>query len=344
MNYLLNSAMALEGVHDYSNLGMSREQLLGLAWLKHRTDHVIQKGFSELMSMDGRHRSGKSIYAVVDSWLGDDTFERSLENRLVSDYHGFFDVMERIERDKIDGAMVNVEEAGVTMSSDDWYEAWMKTLTKMTQMFGYLHPRIKFVAPVKDFVHSRLRKMFHIYVKVERFDNNESILYPYDVKYNTIKQKVFYRKPRVRIGGEESILRRIIFAKPPDFIIKRYSNFEQQMKPEMMREFLEEMKKGDVKNMKEEVDLDRLIEFVVKNYKLYEAKTSKPNKVVLNVNKISFGHKIGERQALYVKDEGERKLRDIWRMTQEELERKGIAPAKAQELNKEPVKEAHGGG
>jgi hypothetical protein len=327
MDYLLSSPMSLEGVHDYSYLGMNHEQLLGLSWLKHRYDHVVQKGFSELMSMDGRHRSGKSIYAVVDSWLGDDTFEANMENRLVSDYHDFFDVMENIEKNHIDGAMVNVEEAGVSMSSDDWYEIWMKTLTKMTQMFGYLHPRIKFVAPVKDFVHSRLRKMFHIYVKVDRFDNKESVLYPYDVKYNTIKQKMFYKKPRIRLGGQEIILRRIRFGKPPDSIMKRYAAFEQQMKPEMMREFIDEMKKVDVKDLKEEVDLDKLINYISKNYSLYESKTSKPNKIILNVNKITFGHRIGERQAHYVKDEAERKLREIYKMTQEAIEKKGEAPA-----------------
>lgn len=314
--------MALDEFVDYSALGLDYDRLVALAWLKHQNDHVQKKGFSLMASYDGRHRAGKSVLAAEHGYLWDATFWPDFENRIVSDYKDFANLMEQLDHRRVNGPVIMVDEAGVSMSSADWYEGWMKSLTKVFQMFGYLHPRVLFVAPVKDFVDSRLRRMFHLYVKVNRYNTEECIFTPYDVLYNTLKNKFYYRKPTVRIGGQEVQIRRIRSREPPREFLKRYQNFELRKKPEMLKEFIDGMRKQEIQQQKQEVDLDKVVDFVAKNYKLYEGKRSKQDKITLDVNKIEFGWKVPNRQAQYIKGKAEETIEFERKKVMKEIEEK----------------------
>lgn len=317
--------MALDEWVDYSALGLDFDRLVALGWLKHQNDHVQKKGFSLMASYDGRHRAGKSVLAATHGYLWDETFWPDFENRIVSDYKDFANLMENLDHRRINGPVIMVDEAGVSMGSADWYEGWMKSLTKVFQMFGYLHPRVLFVAPVKDFVDSRLRRMFHLYVKVNRYNTEECIFTPYDVLYNTLKNKFYYRKPSVRIGGQEVQIRRIHARAPPAEFMRRYQNFEQLKKPEMLKEFLDGMRKQEIQTAKQEVDLDKVIQFVAKQHQLYESKRSKQDNLILDLNKIEFGFKIPNRQAQFVKAEAEKlvnfKRNEIKKLIEEKKEK-----------------------
>ncbi len=137
--------MSYEPLDDVS-FQLRQEQLLTLAYFKHLRDHVIKKGFSFMASFDGRHRSAKSTTAATLGCLWDDSFERQFESRIVQDHIEFMDAIERIAKQNIQGGVIMVDEAGISMASTDWYENFMKTITKTMQMFGYLYPVVLFVA------------------------------------------------------------------------------------------------------------------------------------------------------------------------------------------------------
>lgn len=269
------------------------------------------------------HNSGKSLGASTFAYLWDPTFWPRFENRIVQDHKDFINEIEIIAKEGIKGGVIIVDEAGIAMSATDWYERWMKTITQMVQMFGYLCPVVLFVAPVKDFVDSRLRKMFHAYYKVERYTNEETTITPYHVKYNTVLNKWFYRKPIVNLAGQRITLRRIKLTCPPPFILDRYKNLEVQRKNDLFDRFLGEMKRSEIKEQKETVDIEKVIDYICKNYKLYENRRSKPTEILLDPNKIEFGFKITNRQALYIKNEAERKLADKLREIKEQIDRTG---------------------
>ena len=300
---------------------LKQDELMAIAYMKYQRDHVIKQGFSFMGSFDGRHRSGKSITAATFGYLWDETFWKYFENRIVQDHHEFMDAIERIAKDKTVGGVIMVDEAGISMASADWYERWMKTITKMVQMFGYLYPVILFVAPVKDFVDSRLRKMFHAYYKVERYDNESTTITPYNLKYNTIRNKWFYKKPVIRLGGQEIVLRRLRLTRPPAFILYRYRNLELSRKSIMMENFVAEMKRSEAKDVKKTRDIKAVIDFVTENHMLFASSRSTPQAINLDENTIEYNQEVPHRLAKYVKREAERVLKVRQKIINEDMER-----------------------
>jgi len=318
-NWKAGDYMAVQGVKP---LPLSTPELLTLSYLKHTRDHVVRNGFSYLGSFAGRHRSGKSIAATTFGYLWDTTFYKNMESRFVQDHKEFIDVIDGFASQNLKGGVIVVDEAGVSMASSDWYEVWMKSVAKMVQMFGYLHPIVLFVAPMKDFVDSRLRKMFHAYYELDRYNNNYSVISPYEMKYSTIRSKYYHKKPIITINNQEIQLRRIMWGKPPQHILDRYANIEQSRKPELLENFKADISRSEVKDQKKEVDLDKTIGFVVKNYKLYESKRSKPDDVILDENKIEFGHRIPQRMAKYIKGEAQRQIQLKYKEVKKQIEEK----------------------
>lgn len=287
---------------------MKQEEMIAMAYLKHTRDFVVKKGFSFLGSFDGRHRSGKSMGAITFAHIWDPTFYKSFEQRIVQNHIEFMNAIEGIADQDIRGGVIVVDEAGVSMGSDQFWETWLRTLTKTVQMFGFLFPVILFVAPVKDFVDSRLRKMFHAYYRVERNNTQYSVITPYNLKFSSMRSKWYYKKPVVRIGNSEIIVNRLLLHKPPEYLLERYTNLEKARKKIMLDQFIEEMKKSEVKKERKEVDLDSLIQNVVKNWRVYESKRSKPDDISLDTNKLQFRLKITGRMAGYVKAEAEERI------------------------------------
>lgn len=294
---------------ELRELPLSQQEIVGLAYLKSCRDTVIKRGFSYLASFDGRHRSGKSIAAVTLGSLWDQTFYDNMETRIVQDHKEFADVLEGIDKRGLRGAVMMVDEAGTSMSSADWYENFMKAISKSVQVLGYLRPIILFVAPVKDFVDSRLRKMFHAYYKVERSNLQYSFLTPYNLKFNSIYRKTFYKKPVVKIMGETRVVSRIRLTAPPD-IIKRYSELELNRKPEMMKQFYKDIRQQELKEQKQDFDFEKAVDYVVRNYAAFTTKRSTDNNIILDQDMIWVKLKITNRLAKMVKREAEAKIRN----------------------------------
>lgn len=322
MEWENGAMMCHKTLYDSPYFRLKQNELMGIAYLKSERDHVVGKKFSLLASLDGRHRAGKSVTAATLAYLWDSTFWDFFENRIVQDHQAFMDALESLAKAKIEGGVIVVDEAGVSMGSSDWYERWMKVLTDTVQMFGYLYPVVLFVAPVKDFVDSRLRKMFHVYYKVARYDNNSTTITPYNVKYNTINNKWFYKKPVIRLGGQEIQMRRLRIMKPPEFILTRYRNLELSRKSVMLDKFMAEMRRSEAKEVKKERNIAKVIDFVAANHRLFESKRSKPQDVILDENTIEYNQEIPHRLAKYVKNEAEKRIRDKTRQIAEEVARK----------------------
>lgn len=323
--------LACEEVNLYP---LTTPEMLALAYIKHKRDYVMRGGFSLLNNFAGRHRAGKSIFSACMGSLWDSDFLMNMEARIVQDHKEFLDLIERFDSHHIRGGVIMVDEAGVSMGSSDWFENWMKALTKTVQTFGYLHPVVNFVAPVRDFIDSRLRRMSHTYIEMSRYNNEYSVATPYDMKYSTIRNKYYYAKPIIKMDGRRIRLRRILFSMPPASFMERYANIEQARKPEMMASLRSDLAKSEIKKQKDEVDLEKVVAMVAKNYTLYESKRSKPDAIILDENKIEFGHKVPQRLAKYIKGQAEGLLKNAQHEVRAKIEtladdakRKGKKPA-----------------
>jgi hypothetical protein len=295
--------------------GFNYNNIIALAYLSSLRRQIRSVGLTYLASFDGRHRSGKSVAATTFGYLLDPTFWKYYENRLIQEPRDFIDVLETIAKEKIDGAVIQVDEAGISMSSTDWYERWLKALTKTMQMFGYLHPIVFFVAPIKDFVDARVRRMFHAHYAVSRYSNDFTTILPYEAYYSTIRQKYYYKKPIVRFAGNKVKLDRFILGKPPDKLLTRYQNYEESVKPNMLASFANDVRQSEIKAIKEVPDIDAVIQKVCETPDLYKMERSTPANPKLDANAIEFAFrniKIPVRQIRYIKTEAEKRLKKKW--------------------------------
>jgi hypothetical protein len=246
----------------------------------------------------------------------DPTFWDNYENRVIKDHRQFLDVWEEIDRKKIYGAVVQVDEAGVSMGSDDWYEVWLQEISKMMQMFGYLHPVVFFCAPLKNLVASKIRNMFQNYFEVKRYSKKYSVMAPYDMSYNAFKNKPIYKHPEITIMDRKIQVSRITLH-PPEFIIERYKALEDSRKPEQLRGFKQEVLRAEQAGQKKEVDLNKAIEYVTKEYKLFEGERSKPDNPIINVTHVQFFFKVPTRTAQYIADMVKKQLREAYKIKME---------------------------
>ncbi len=284
---------------------VKQSDLIAISFFRHLRSIVIEKKFALLVSFDGRSRAGKSITACTLGCLLDSTFEKNFERRIVREIKEFYGALEEIERQKIEGGVVMVDEAGITMSSADFYERWNRAIFKTMQVFGYLHPIILFISPVKEFVDSRLRKLTNYHFAIKRYNNKETTIFPYEVLYSSLKQKYFYKKPVIRVLGNEIIVNRIQLSRPPEWIIKKYGEIEVAFKSKVIKTFGADVLKEEITQKAESISQDEIIKYVVENYNRFLAKKSKPDNIKLDPNKIRFVFRrsLTFRDAQYISEE-----------------------------------------
>ena len=296
------------------NIGEYYHNFLALAYLRNIRTHCVDRKFTFLASFAGRHRSSKSTTATYFGYLEDDTFWKYYESRVVSNPRQFMEAVDQIASLSSDpehpkrSCVIVVDEAGNSMASSDYYENFMKTISKVTMMFGYLSLQVYYCGIMRSFVDSRIRKMFHTAFEVSRYSNDYSIVRPYTIKYSPFLKKEFFKHPIINFMGHRITLERLVIHKPPDFIIERYENLAGIRKPEMLSNYTQDIQRDEIKRTKEGIDIDSVVRTVVENYKNFEASNSTPERIKLMQTKVEFGCKVSSRLAKHIKEEAEKQL------------------------------------
>jgi hypothetical protein len=249
--------------------------------------------------------SGKSLFAILLAYLLDPTFWANFDKRVVSTPDEYVAAVMDIRDKGYKGAVIVVDEAGVSMASSDYYESFMKTISKMIQMYGYLCIQTFFCAPNKDFVDSRLRRMFHSYYRVERFSNDYSLIFPYAIKYSSMVHKYFYRHPVINYQGERIIMNRIKIMKPPQFIIDRYQQFANAHKDKMLNDFMTELHNQKMQAARKIVNIEDLLKTVIDDPKPHLKTTCGENEYYFDIERIAHNLKIGRKLAQSIKFDAE---------------------------------------
>lgn len=296
------------------DLNMSSEELNGVALLKRRREMVHTYGFTMLAHLDGRQRSGKSISAILLAILWDKSFLANFDRRIVHTADDFLEEIRRIEAENIKGAVIVVDEAGYSMSASDWYQRFADAIQKSIEVFGYLHIVVLFVSPVKDFLLSGLRKMTNIYIRVKRFNNNETNLIMYDIDYGLRKNRMdyFYKKPRLSVFGQKITMRKLKIRNPPKWLLDKYRALEQRRKPKIM----EELRIKGIHQQQEAAKIGTFedkVKFVIENYEIFKADRATPLEPRLDADLIkSSSLEIKTfREAQAVKKRAERMMKEI---------------------------------
>lgn len=298
----------LEPATDLKKLGFSRGELTGLLWLRGMRNSVVDLGLSLFITVDGRHRSGKSRFFATMGVLFSNAFEKNMDKYIISDADGLLNIVEHIDANKIENPIIIVDEAGSALNSADWYERIQKAIIKTLTIVGYLHPTIIFIAPIKDLVLSGIRKMSHIHIKITRNSNKYTTIIPYEVHYNSLKGKPYYKKIKVTLFGQPIKVNCVRATLPPKSIDDAYSAIEAKRKPVMLKDIRSDAMKAEIKQKREVIDFDEISDFVVKNFEFFKADRSKPDLRRVDTNMIRAKFRIPTRDADTIKRFAEKKL------------------------------------
>lgn len=304
--------------------------LLAVAYLKSIRTHVHRNGLSYLSSFTGPHRSAKSVSASLFAHILDSTMWDAFESRIIQSPYQFMTCMKGIIDDEIIGASVVVDEAGTTFSSGDWYEKWMKVIQKFLQTCGMLKPKLFFVAPNREFIVSGMRKLIIAEHHMKKFKPEFSRMSCYHVKYNFMKKgdPYFFRRPVIRIAGQNITLKHINIFEPPKWFVDRYRNLTEPDKRDRMSKWTKEAQKliSGQEEEEEDIDYDTLIEEVWQNKGTFFGRVNREGLPVIEQNTLEIELGIKPKQAKYIKERIDKRLRQ--------------AKAEADELNREKNEKA----
>jgi len=151
--------------------------------------------------------------------------------------------------------------------------------------------------------------MFNTQFDCNRTSLTETTLTPYNLKYNTIKKKFFYRFPVVRFQNKRITLKRLVIKRPPQWLIDRYEGKSFEQKDEKLDSYIDTIKQSAILDtVKERVDLNVLVEKVTKNWRFFKDEGARGNKIKIDVSELKYQLELKNDLALLVKKRAEKIL------------------------------------
>ncbi len=125
------------------------------------------------------------------------------------------------------GNMVLFDEAGVAISSRDWFKEMNKMIMFILQTFRHMNIGVLFTVPDISFVDKQARALFHSYLECLKIDtaNNTVMVKPFELQNNPYESKVYKKYPR--IGGKK--ITRFHIGKPSKIFIKQYEPLKVEL-------------------------------------------------------------------------------------------------------------------
>lgn len=206
------------------------------------------------------------------------------------------------------GDIIIFDEAGVGMSSREWYSQQNKLLGTVLQTFRNMNVGVIFTTPNLSFIDIQARKLFHNYFETAYLDyeNEEAYLKCYDIQVNSMYDKIYYKKPKFQDeNGGVYTMSHLVLDKPDDQTIKYYESRKSEYTKKLNENALKEL--TEPKNeAKRELDLKMIGQKVISNKDKYCKEYKKRKFVDTDLLRNDFGLSI--TQAKLVKREVENKL------------------------------------
>lgn len=170
------------------------------------------------------------------------------------------------------GDIVVFDEAGVGMSSREWYSVQNKLLGSVLQTFRNMNVGVIFTTPNLSFIDVQARKLFHHYFDTSYIDyeKSEAFLKVYEIQVNSRLDKIYYKKPKFADeNGRVFTMSHLVVDKPNNDIVEYYEGLKSAYTSRLNEEALKEMLEPKEKKPKKEVNLDEVKEEVLKNTNKY---------------------------------------------------------------------------
>ena len=141
------------------------------------------------------------------------------------------------------GSFIVWDEAGVGLSSREWYSKVNRFLVKVLQTFRFQQLGVIFTTPAMNNIDKQARQLFHSIITYSgTVSNNYSNAVFKWIDYDSMGDKFYYKYPRVFNSGVSHILRSINVAKPPNALIEEYEVVKEKQLHDWYNNYEAELK------------------------------------------------------------------------------------------------------
>lgn len=154
------------------------------------------------------------------------------------------DFMKRLKSGEFKkGDIIIFDEAGVGMSSREWYSIQNKLLGSILQTFRNMNVGVIFTTPNLGFVDKQARTLLHSYMETSRIDRNLKVAYLkiYNVNHYSMWDKTYYNCPRFRCDDRLITMKELAVPMPRISLVKEYEKVKTEYTEKLNAKVLEEL-------------------------------------------------------------------------------------------------------
>ena len=199
------------------------------------------------------------------------------------------------------GDIIVFDEAGVGMSSREWYSVQNKLLGIVLQTFRNMNVGVIFTTPNLSFIDVQARKLFHNYFDTAFIDyeEEEAFLKVYDIQVNSRLDKIYYKKPKFEDeNGRVITMSHLVLNKPEASLVEYYEGLKSSYTKQLNENALKEILEPKEKKPKQEVDLDKVKAEVLKKSDKYLKEYKTRKFIDADLLKNDFGLTISQAKVL----------------------------------------------
>ena len=209
------------------------------------------------------------------------------------------------------GSILIIDEAGVSMSSRNFWTEANKQILNVLQTFRCLNLCVVFTVPSISYIDKGVRGLFHYMIKMKSidYDNQTSKGRIYRIKTDQFGSgKVFYIFPKLNMGNLAYTIKEIKFCKPSEKLIADYDVKKKKFALDVNLKaegVLAKIDKENEKAVPPKILADKVFSLGVKNFlTMFKYKGFKR----ADTSSIELEFNIGGRKALRVKKLVDRRL------------------------------------
>lgn len=147
------------------------------------------------------------------------------------------------------GDILVFDEAGVNMSSREWYSIQNKLIGSVLQTFRNMNIGVIFTTPDLSYIDKQARKLFHSYFETMRIDpyENKCIVKVYNIQNHSRYDKTYFSRPRFVIDGKIQTMDQLKVGLPRKELIDEYEVEKSKFTKKLNKEAYEELKNNKQK-------------------------------------------------------------------------------------------------
>lgn len=200
------------------------------------------------------------------------------------------------------GAVVIWDEAGVGMSSREWYSISNKAINYVLQTFRRRNLGVIFTVPSFSFIDNQARVLFHHYMETKAIDSIRKVvrIKVFQLQYSSQTGKLYFKFPYIRERHQKVAMFSV--HKPSPSLIVAYENKKKEFTDDLNIEIQNNIKSIRLKKTDHKMSFDDMVEKVLEEHdqyvKTYAGRTFIDKNLIMLRYKVAMG--VSERIKLAV--------------------------------------------